>query len=179
MDFQVYPLVIPALIATWGITRTDAGWLTTVSLVTSAVGGWLAGWLADRFGRVRMLQIAILWFAVFTLLSGLAQSYGQLFFLRPLLGLGLGGEWAAGGVLLGESIRAQHRGKALGTMQAGWAVGWGTAVILHAVVFSYFAVESAWRVLFFFGIIPAVMVFFVRRFVEEPAVYKASRSQLS
>jgi MFS family permease len=179
MDFQVYPLVIPALIATWGITRTDAGWLMTVAAVTSAVGGWLAGWLADRVGRVRMLQIAILWFAVFTFLSGVAQSYGQLFAVRTLLGLGFGGEWAAGAVLLGESIRAEHRGKALGTMQAGWAVGWGAAVILHAVVFSYVATETAWRALFFVGILPALLVFFVRRYVEEPPVYKESRSQLS
>jgi MFS family permease len=179
MDFQVYPLVIPALIATWAITRTDAGWLATVALVTSAVGGWLAGWLADRYGRVRMLQIAILWFAVFTFFSGLAQSYGQLFVVRTLLGLGFGGEWAAGAVLLGESIRAEHRGKALGTMQAGWAVGWGAAVVLHAVVFSFVAAETAWRVLFFFGILPALMVFFVRRYVEEPAVYKESRRQLT
>ena len=179
MDFQVYPLVIPALIATWGITRTDAGWLATVALVMSAVGGWLAGWLADRFGRVRMLQVAILWFAVFTFLSGLAQSYGQLFLVRTLLGLGFGGEWAAGAVLLGESIRAEHRGKALGTMQAGWAVGWGAAVILHAIVFSYFAAQDAWRVLFFVGILPALMVFFIRRYVEEPSIYRETRAQLS
>jgi len=179
MDFQVYPLVIPALIATWGITRADAGWLATVALVTSAAGGWLAGWLADRFGRVRMLQVAILWFAFFTFLSGLAQSYGQLFAVRTLLGFGFGGEWAAGAVLLGESMRAQHRGKALGAMQAGWAVGWGAAVMLHAIVFSFVATAMAWRVLFCFGILPALLVFFVRRFVEEPAVYKESRAQLA
>jgi MFS family permease len=178
MDFQVFPLVIPALISTWGITRGDAGTLATAALLTSAFGGWVAGWVADRFGRVRTLQLAILWFAGFTFLSGLAQSYGQLFATRMLLGFGFGGEWAAGAVLLGESIRAQHRGKALGTMQAGWAVGWGAAAILHALIFSFLPAETAWRALFFVGIAPALLVFFVRRYVEEPDVYRESRAQL-
>src|SRR5436190_3307973 len=78
----------------------------TASLLASALGGWLAGFSADRFGRVRTLQLAILWYAVFTFLSGFAQSYGQLLAARALLGIGFGGEWAAGAVLLGESMRA-------------------------------------------------------------------------
>src|SRR5579864_3762723 len=121
MDVQMFSLVIPALIATWGITRGQAGVLITAALLMSAVGGWLAGWIADRYGRVRTLQLAIAWFAVFTFVSGLAQNYSQMFVARGLLGLGFGGEWAAGAVLLGESIRPEHRGKALGVMQAGWA----------------------------------------------------------
>ena len=79
MDVQLYSFVIPALIATWGITRGQAGLLGTAALIVSAFGGWLAGWFADRIGRVRTLQIAILWFAGFTFLSGLAQNFGQLF----------------------------------------------------------------------------------------------------
>src|SRR5438876_9970510 len=96
MDVQLYSFVIPALITTWGITRGQAGMLGTAALLMSAVGGWLAGWFADRFGRVRTLQLAILWFAVFSFLSGLTQSYDQLFAARALRGLGLGGEWADG-----------------------------------------------------------------------------------
>ena len=179
MDVQLYSFVIPALITTWGITRGQAGMLGTAALLMSAVGGWLAGWFADRFGRVRTLQLAILWFAVFSFLSGLTQSYEQLFAARALLGLGFGGEWAAGAVLLGESIRAEHRGKALGTMQAGWALGWGVAAVLYAVFFSLLAPEMAWRVMFLVGIAPAVMVFFVRRYVQEPAIYLESRAQIA
>jgi MFS family permease len=179
MDVQMYSFVIPALITTWGITRGQAGVLGTAALLVSAVGGWLAGWIADRAGRVRTLQIAILWFAVFTFLSGLAQNYQQLFAARALLGLGFGGEWAAGAVLLGESIRAEHRGKALGAMQSGWAVGWGMATILYAVFFTFLPAQTAWRVLFMVGIAPAVLVFFVRRYVEEPPVYLESRAKLA
>jgi MFS family permease len=179
MDVQLYSFVIPTLVAIWGITRTQAGELGTAALLVSAVGGWLAGWLADRYGRVRTLQLAILWFAVFTFLSGLAQNFAQLFASRALMGLGFGGEWAAGAVLLGEVVRPEYRGKALGMMQAGWAVGWGTAALLYALFFSVLPAETAWRALFLVGIAPALLVFFVRRYVEEPAVYLETRSQLA
>src|SRR6266849_4312975 len=179
MDVQFYSFVIPALIATWGITRGQAGILGTAALLVSAAGGWLAGWLADRFGRVRTLQVAILWFAGFTFLSGLAKNFAQLFAARALMGLGFGGEWAAGAVLLGEVIRPEHRGKALGLMQAGWAVGWGAAALLYAVLFSWLPPETAWRVLFLVGIAPALLVFWVRRYVEEPEVYRESRAELA
>src|SRR5947208_14108233 len=92
MDVQMYSFVIPALIASWGITRADAGVLGTAALLASALGGWLAGWVADRFGRVRTLQVAILWFAIFTFLSGVAQNYEQLFVARALMGLGFDSE---------------------------------------------------------------------------------------
>jgi MFS family permease len=179
MDVQLYSFVIPTLIAIWGITRAQAGALGTAALLVSAVGGWLAGWLADRYGRVRTLQTAILWFAVFTFLSGLAQNFEQLFAARALMGLGFGGEWAAGAVLLGEVIRPEYRGKALGMMQAGWAVGWGAAALLYAFFFSVLPAETAWRVLFLVGIAPDLLVFFVRRYVEEPKVYLETRAKLA
>jgi MFS family permease len=179
MDVQLYSFVIPTLIAIWGITRAQAGELGTAALLVSAVGGWLAGWLADRYGRVRTLQVAVLWFAAFTFLSGLAQNFQQLFAARAVMGLGFGGEWAAGAVLLGEVVRPEHRGKALGMMQAGWAVGWGTAALLYAFFFSVLPQETAWRALFLVGIAPALLVFFVRRYVEEPAVYVESQAQLA
>jgi MFS family permease len=179
MDVQMYSFVIPTLIATWGITRGEAGALGTAALLASAAGGWLAGWVADRYGRVRTLQVAIAWFAVFTFLSGVAQNYQQLFLVRALLGVGFGGEWAAGAVLLGEVMRPEHRGKALGVMQAGWAVGWGAAALLYAFFFSLLPAAIAWRVLFLVGILPALLVFYVRRYVEEPEVYLKSRADLA
>ena len=175
MDVQLYSFVIPALMATWSISRGQAGELATAALLVSALGGWLAGWVADRFGRVLTLQLAILWFAGFTFLSGLAQNFQQLFIARALMGLGFGGEWAAGAVLLGEVIRAEHRGKALGLMQAGWAVGWGVAALLYAFFFSVLRAATAWRALFLVGVLPALLVFWVRRNVEEPPVYVQSR----
>src|SRR4029077_16141880 len=94
MDVQILSFAVPAIIAAFAITNADAGRIGTVTLFTSAFGGWAAGALADRIGRVRTLQITILWFAFFTFLCGFAQSYNQLLIFRALMGLGFGGEWA-------------------------------------------------------------------------------------
>jgi MFS family permease len=142
--------------------------LATITLLVSAFGGWIAGALADRIGRVRVLQIAILWYALFTFLCGFAQDFNQLFVLRALQGLGFGGEWAAGAVLMGEVIRDQYRGRAVGLVQTGWAVGWGTAALLFTLFFAIMPEATAWRAMFWIGLAPALLVFWIRRFVKEP-----------
>ena len=125
MDTQMLSFVVPTLIAMWGITTGQAGLIHTSTLIASAIGGWVAGILSDRIGRVRTLQLTVLWFAFFTFLCGFAQNYEQLLIARTLMGFGFGGEWTAGAVLMGEVIRAQDRGKAVGMVQSGWALGWG------------------------------------------------------
>ena len=175
MDVQIFSFAIPAIIVAFAITNADAGLIGTATLLSSAFGGWFAGALSDRFGRVRTLQITIVWFAFFTFLCGFAQNYAQLFIFRALMGLGFGGEWAAGAVLMGEVIRAQHRGKAVGSVQSGWAVGWGIAAIMATWFFSVLPQETAWRALFWVGLLPAFLVFFVRRFVDEPKVFTATQ----
>jgi MFS family permease len=179
MDVQMFSFAIPAIIAVFAITNADAGLIGTATLLTSAFGGWFAGALSDRFGRVRTLQITIAWFAVFTFLCGFAQSYTQLFVFRALMGLGFGGEWAAGAVLIGEVIRAEHRGKAVGAMQSGWAIGWGIAALLATVFFIIFPQEIAWRALFWVGLTPALLIFFLRRFVDEPPIFTQTRENLA
>src|SRR5271169_5891832 len=179
MDVQIFSFAIPAIIVAFAITNADAGLIGTVTLLTSALGGWFAGALSDRIGRVRTLQITIAWFAIFTFLCGFAQSYTQLFVFRALMGLGFGGEWAAGAVLIGEVIRPEHRGKAVGAMQSGWAIGWGIAALLATVFFIIFPQEIAWRALFWVGLTPAALVFFVRRFVDEPAVFAQTQQKLA
>ena len=178
MDVMVYSFVIPTLIAAWHISKGQAGLLGTAALLISAVGGWLAGLLADRFGRVRVLQITILWFAFFTFLSGFTNSFWQLLMTRGLQGLGFGGEWAVGSVLMGEAIRAQHRGKAVGTVQGGWAIGWGIAAICYTVLFSVLPAATAWRAMFWIGILPALLVFYIRRNVPEPEVFSQTRARV-
>src|ERR1700734_1048452 len=123
LDVQIYTFAIPALIAVWQITKAQAGLLATSALVISALGGWIAGVLADRVGRARLLSIMIAWFAFFTFLSGFTQNFEQLLVVRGLQGFGFGGEWAVGAALMGESIRSRLRGRAVGTVQAGWWIG--------------------------------------------------------
>jgi MFS family permease len=135
--------------------------------------------LADRYGRVRTLQITVVWFAFFTFLCGFAQSYAELLVFRALMGFGFGGEWAAGAVLIGEVIRAQHRGKAVGCVQSGWAIGWAMAALLSTLLFTYLPQDTAWRALFWIGLLPALLVFFVRRFVDDPPVFKAAQERIA
>ena len=168
MDFMIYPLVIGTIISIWQVERGAAGLAVTATLLFSALGGWLAGYLADRIGRVRTLQFTIIWFSFFSLVCAFTQDFTQLMVARALLGLGFGGEWAAGAVLMGETIRAQYRGRAVGCVQSGWAIGWGAAVLMQAVLFSVLPPETAWRAMFIMGCVPAVLVFFLRRYVEEP-----------
>jgi MFS family permease len=174
LDVQIYSFVVPALVGIWAITNTQAGLLATSTLVLSAFGGWLAGILSDRYGRVRTLQITIAVFALFTFLSGFTQNFEQLLVTRGLQGLGFGGEWAAGSVLMGEVVAARHRGKAVGFVQGSWAVGWAAAAILATLMFQLLPQDLAWRALFWIGLLPAVVIFFIRRLVPEPEVFLRS-----
>lgn len=179
LDVQIYSFVVPVLIGLWGMSNTQAGLLATATLILSALGGWAAGLLADRLGRVRTLQITIAWFAVFTFLSGFTNSFDQLLVTRGLQGLGFGGEWAAGSVLMAEVIAARHRGKAVGVVQSSWSVGWGAAAILATLLFSLLPPAYAWRALFFVGLLPAASVFLVRRSVPEPKVFVQAQARPS
>lgn len=169
LDVQMFSLAIPVLIATFGLDKTDAGLISGVTLVSSALGGWIMGAVSDRIGRVRALQLTIVWFSVFTLLSAFAATFSQLLVLKALQGFGFGGEWAAGAVLMAEAIRPEHRGKVMGTVQSAWAVGWGGAVLLYAAVTMLLPPDLAWRVMFGIGILPAFLIVYVRRNIAEPA----------
>jgi MFS family permease len=178
LDVMVYSFAIPSLIATWRITPAQAGLLGTSALLISAAGGWLAGIAADRYGRVRILQITIAWFALFTFVSGFTQDFLQLLIVRSLQGLGFGGEWAVGSVLMGETIRSEYRGRVVGTVQGGWAVGWAVAAAFYSLFFSMLPREIAWRAMFWIGILPALLLFYIQRRVPEPEIFKPSRGGL-
>ena len=167
MDILLYSFVIPTLIALWAMTPADAGLIATVALLVSAIGGWVGGLLSDRIGRVRTLQVTILWFSLFTGLSGLTNSFGQLLTVRALQGLGFGAEWAVGAALMGEIVRAEHRGKAVGCVQSSWAVGWGAAAIIYSLTYALLPEATAWRVLFFIGVLPGLFVLYIRRYVQD------------
>ena len=170
MDFMIYTLVIGTIITLWKIDAGSAGLAGTATLLASAIGGWLGGYIADRVGRVKTLQFTIIWFSFFSLVCAVVQNFDQLLIARAVLGFGFGGEWAAGAVLMGEAIRPQYRGRAVGSVQSGWAVGWGLAVISQAILYSLLPKEIAWRWMFAIGVLPALLVFYLRRYVSEPEI---------
>ncbi|WP_315799232.1 MULTISPECIES: MFS transporter [unclassified Bradyrhizobium] len=176
LDSTIYALVIPALIATIGLTRPEAGYLATAALVGAAVGGWGGGILADRIGRIKVLQLTILWVALFTLASAFATGFNFLLIVRFLQGLGYGGEAAVGGVLISEVVRPALRGRVAASVQSSYAVGYAISVALLPVISSLFPEELGWRVFFAVGIAPAFLVFFIRRLVPESGLYRQSRA---
>jgi MFS family permease len=172
MDVLLYVFAITAIIKEWGISPAVAGLLASVTLFSSAFGGAFFGIVADYIGRVRALTLTILIYSLFTGLSGLAQNVVQLAAARLLLGLGMGGEWSSGEVLVAETWPPQHRGKAIGIVQGGWAVGYILAAILAAFILPRFG----WRVLFFVGILPAFLALYVRRKLKEPEIWQRTAS---
>jgi MFS family permease len=174
-DFMIYTFVIPTLLTAWSMTKAEAGYIATGALLTSAVGGWAAGVMADRFGRVRILQLTVLWFALFTFMSGFTHSYAELLFTRAMQGFGFGGEWSVGSVLVAETIEARHRGKAVGLVQSSWAVGWAAAALAFWGVYAVVPPELGWKILFWMGIAPALLILYIRRHVEESPTFLATR----
>ncbi|GAB7523293.1 MFS transporter [Paraburkholderia sp. 2C] len=174
MDVQLFAFVIPTLLATWGMTKAQAGVIGTSALVASAVGGVIAGLLADRIGRVRVLKIAILWFSLFTGLSAFTNSFHQLLLTRSLQGIGFGGEWAAGAILIGEVVDRRIRGRAVGSVQSGWPVGYALAALAFWVLYSVLPESLAWRALFLLGLAPGLLVLWMRRNINESEAFEAT-----
>ena len=167
-DVMLFSLVLATLIADLGLTKPQAGLLGSITLVGGAAGGLMFGVVADRHGRTRALMGSVLLYSIFTGLCGLAQNMWQLPVFRVLLGFGIGGEWASGAALVSETWPPEHRGKALGFMQSSWAIGYGAAALVTALVLPAWG----WRAVFFVGVLPALFTLWVRRRVEEPDMWK-------
>ena len=173
MDFMLYAMAIGQLRTYFGFNDATAGLLGTVTLVMSGVGGVLFGYLADRFGRTRALMGTILVFSFASLGASTSQSILQLLLWRALLGIGMGGEWASGAVLISETWPAAHRNKAVSIMQSGWAIGYITAALMAALILGApGAGPDAWRWLFVVGVLPAFFTLWIRHRVPEPAAWK-------
>ncbi len=171
-DVMLYALILPAVVKDLGLTLAVGGQLASLTLAASAVGGMVFGVVADKLGRTRALSLSILIYSVFTFACGLAQNVWQLALFRILLGLGFGGEWASGAALVSETWPEKHRGKALGIVQSCWAIGYGLAAVVVAIVLPRFG----WRTVFFVGILPAFLTFWIRRSVKEPELWTNLRT---
>jgi MFS family permease len=171
-DVMLFSLTLPDVIKELGLTKTQAGALGSITLLGGAAGGLVFGWVADRYGRTKALMGAVLIYSIFTAACGLSQNLWQFALLRALLGLGMGGVWAAGAALVSETWPARLRGRVLGYMQSAWAIGFAAA----AVVNSFVGPAWGWRAVYFVGVLPAFFVIWVQRRVEEPEIWRAKRA---
>ncbi|MCC7195671.1 MAG: MFS transporter [Gemmatimonadaceae bacterium] len=176
MDFMLYVMAIGRIQAYFGISAGTAGLIATVTLLTAAVGGLTFGVIADKLGRVRALSLTIVVYAACSVGAATSQSVWQLAAWRATLGFGMGGEWAAGAVLVTETWPPSLRNKATSIMQSSWAIGAILAAAIAGLMLDVLPLgENAWRWLFAVGALPALFAWWVRRTVEEPDVWKANR----
>lgn len=173
MDVMLYSLVLAYLIREFSMSTGTAGLLNSLTLAASAIGGLLFGIIADRIGRTRALMASIFVYSVASAACGFSQSIPQLAVFRFVLGLGMGGEWTTAAALIAETWRPEHRGKALGLMQSAYAIGEAIAAIVVWLVLPHFG----WRAVFFVGVLPAFILFWIWRSVPESPIWERHRSQ--
>jgi len=175
LDVTLYALVIAHLMRDFGMTKAIAGALNSITLIAAAIGGLMFGVIADRVGRTRALMASIVVYSLASGASGFSRSIFELACFRFILGLGMGGEWTTGAALVAETWPAEHRGKALGLVQSSWAIGEILAVAVTAIVLPRFG----WRAVFFAGVLPGAIVFWILRYVPESPLWQKTKQAAS
>lgn len=166
-DVMLYAMVLSHLMRDLGMTKGTAGLLNTLTLLASGLGGILFGFIADRIGRKRALMASILTYSICSFASGLATSVVVLAAIRFILGLGMGGEWNTGAALVAETWPIHLRAKAIAIVQSSWALGYAAAALVAGILLQF----VNWRVVFFVGILPALVTLWIRRDVPESELW--------
>jgi MFS family permease len=167
-DTMLYALVLTHIMRDLGMSKGTSGFLATLTLLASGIGGVLFGFIADRIGRKRALMFSILTYSLCSFASGLATSIVVLAVFRFILGLGMGGEWNTGATLVAETWPTELRAKAISVVQSSWAIGYALAALVAGVVLHY----SNWRMVFFVGVLPALVTLWIQSRVPESEMWK-------
>lgn len=167
MDLMLFAMVISQVGKDIGFGRDAAGLVASITLVATAGGGLIFGYLADRIGRAKSMMLSIVCYSVGAALCGLADSFAELLIFRVILGLGVGGEWSTGAALIAETWPPEHRGKVMAWVQSAFPVGYALAALIAALVLPHFG----WRWVFAVGLLPAVLAILLRRQMHEPQIW--------
>ncbi|HKC71821.1 MAG TPA: MFS transporter, partial [Terriglobales bacterium] len=170
-DVMLYALVLAHIMRDLGMSKGTAGLLNTLTLLASGIGGVLFGFIADRIGRKRALMATILTYSVFSFACGLSTTILMLACFRFALGLGMGGEWNTGAALVAETWPDEQRAKALSIVQSSWAIGYALAALVAGIVLQF----SNWRAVFFVGVLPALVIFWILKKVPESEMWEQQR----
>src|SRR5881296_102693 len=163
----------------FGTSIVDLTYAIAITLAMRPVGAFIFGLLGDRFGRRIPLMIDIIFYSLMELLTAFSPNYTVLLIFRALYGIGMGGEWGLGASLAMETLPTQARGLFSGILQQGYAFGYLLAAVVYGILFTLFP-DMSWRVLFVIGVLPALLVVFIRMGVHESPVWEhkqAIRSQ--
>jgi MFS family permease len=171
-DVMLYALVLAHIMRDLGMSKGTAGLLNTLTLLASGIGGVFFGFIADRIGRKRALMATILTYSVFSFACGFSTSIFMLACFRFVLGLGMGGEWNTGAALVAETWPGEQRAKALSIVQSSWALGYALAALVAGIVLQF----ATWRTVFFVGVLPALVIFWILKNVPESEMWEQQRS---
>ncbi len=166
-DAMLYALVLTYVMRDLGMSKATSGFLQTLTLLASGIGGLFFGFLADRIGRKRALMFSILTYSICSFASGLSTTVLMLAVFRFILGLGMGGEWNTGATLVAETWPDDMRAKAIALVQSSWAIGYALAALVAGIVLRY----ANWRLVFFVGILPALVTLWIRNRVPESQMW--------
>jgi MFS family permease len=167
-DAMLYALVLAHIMVDLGMSKATSGFLATLTLLASGIGGVMFGFLADRIGRKRALMLSILTYSLCSFASGLSTSILMLAIFRFILGLGMGGEWNTGATLVAETWPTELRAKAISIVQSSWAIGYALAALVAGIVLHY----ANWRMVFFVGVLPAIVTLWIQNSVPESGMWQ-------
>jgi SHS family lactate transporter-like MFS transporter len=172
-DFTIFLLIMLPISQEFGVPLTAVTAVFAVTLWLRLLGATASGWLADRVGRKTPLMISILWYSICNFIAGFSPNFAFLFFFRALLGIGMGAEWPAGASLAMESWPARSRGLMSSILQGSWAIGFLASSAIYGLLYDYIG----WRGLLWIGVLPALVVVWVRKYVKEPEIWLENRKK--
>ena len=172
MNILLFTFVAVSIADVFSLSPKAVGGLFSVTLFSTAFGGILFGIVSDYAGRIKAITLTILCYSFFAGLSAFSPNIIFLIVCSVFLGLGMGGQWASGKVLVAETWPKEHRGKAIGMVQSGWSVGYLLIALLAALILPRFEVELGWRILFLVGAVPLLLIFYIRRNLAEPEIWR-------
>jgi MFS transporter, SHS family, lactate transporter len=172
-DFFLMVFMLGAIAKEFGTDVKAVAIAITLTLAARPAGALVFGMLADRFGRRPVLMIDILLFSILEFASAFAPSLVVLLVLRTAFGFAMGGEWGLGASLTMETIPAKSRGIASGILQTGYPFGYLLASVVYGLLFD----RIGWRGMFMVGVLPALLVLFIRRNVQESPAWNRMRER--
>jgi SHS family lactate transporter-like MFS transporter len=184
-DFTIFLLIMLPISQEFGVPLTAVTAVFAITLWLRLLGATAAGWMADRLGRKAPLMISILWYSVCNFFAGFSPSFAFLFFFRALLGIGMGAEWPAGAALAMESWPPRSRGLMSGILQGSWGLGFALSAACYGLLYGrpnplheimpYAEATIGWRDMLWIGILPALVVVWIRFYVKEPEVWAENK----
>jgi MFS transporter, SHS family, lactate transporter len=170
-DFTIFLLIMLPISQEFHVPLTAVTAVFTITLWMRLVGATGSGWLADRIGRKKPLMISIAWYSLCNFIAGFSPAFWFLFLFRALLGIGMGAEWPVGAALAMETWPQRSRGFMAGVLQSSWGLG----ALLSSAAYGLLYNSIGWRGLLMIGVLPALLIVYVRFFVKEPEVWVENR----